>query len=182
MPNRRWTIAGAVLLLAILTLAIGASEKPGNAAVSTGLAIGVAALMRRSFKQLGDRLTDLSEERRNLEAAQSQCVAATGVNNARRDRLARREAEIEREAAAWQAETEARIRKEFEQVRAQDLCSAYFLGAMNERDGKHVNGGAEAAMAQLIDLNSRRRTVPTQDTVRGTGTVTPAMNPASSER
>jgi hypothetical protein len=183
MLNRRWTIAaGAVLLPILLAILLRAGRRPIDLAVESALAIGAAALMRRWFKQLTNRLTDLTEERRELEAAKAQCIAANGVNNARRDRLARREAEVEREVIAHKAEAEARIRREYEAVRAQELCEAYFEGAMNERAGRHSAGIPEQEMARLISLCERRRAVPAQDTTRGHGDVTLPMSPASSER
>lgn len=183
LNRRRWTIAGAVLLPITMAATLWLQHKPVELAINSALVIGVAALVHRWIKQLTTRLTDLGEERRELEEAKAQCIAATGVNNARRDRLARREAEIEREAVEHKAEVEARIRREFEAVRAQELSSAYYEGAMNERNGLHLDhAAAEEAMATLVSLCERRRAVPSQDTARGTGTLAQPMSPASSER
>jgi hypothetical protein len=171
----RWWTGTALLTTVIGTLAIDRIAGPSatlNVTFDTVLAIGVAALIRRWLRELGDRLTDTSEERRQLQDEKAQCHAAAAANNAMRERLRTEAADVQQAAEQKIAEAEVSTRREFEETRAQELCEAYFAGAMNEREGRHTPD-TEGTKADLIILSERRRTVP-RETARGTGTtITP---------
>jgi hypothetical protein len=169
MQARSWAGTGAALVIAIIGAAASTrTTGPATIAIDILLAIGVAALIRRWLQQLGDRLTDTTEERRKLQEDQAKCLAATSANNALRERLRHEAAETQRAAEQQIADATERIRREFEEARTRELCEAYYEGAMNERNGLH-NKDNQAASADLIILSERRRTAPSTEAVRDAG-------------
>ncbi|MCX4751707.1 hypothetical protein OG455_41910 [Kitasatospora sp. NBC_01287] len=133
---------------------------PSGAEISTaivGCTITVLIFIRRWLAHLEEHLTDTTEERRGLAERTAQSQASHMANIAARNRL--RVAAAEEEARNEERLTEAiaDMRDEFENTRAQELCKAYEIGALNERNGIHKEG-VNIPAGSLIYLADRRPT------------------------
>ncbi len=174
--QRRWTIGAEPVLIAIAALvAIGlrAAHHGSDITSDTALAIALGVLTRRWIRLLGNRLTDTEAERRELQERTAQCLAGTFANNALRERLRadaealqkateQRIADAEARADQRIAEETAAVRREFEETRTVELCQAYELGALNEREGIHQKTVRKPS--EVIILSQRRQ--PSAGTAR----------------
>lgn len=182
MRTRRWARVGSALVGALAgTILLRLAGATGSTIlVIIGASITALLFIRRWLTKLGDRLSDVTAERRELAARLAQCQVAEMANLTFRERLRadtaaaeraadERAAEAEMHAEQRIIEFEALLRREYEETRALELVNFYELGAMNERNGAHDKNQTPAG--ELIVLSERRRPPTiTSRTAGGPGT------------
>lgn len=166
MHIRSWSWGRTALAVATvgaitaLVCAVSPDDRATATAIAGSATVGLL-LIRRWLAGLEAQLTDTTEERRRLAEQTAQSHASHMANIAARDRLRTAAAEAETRNAQLLANSIATMRSSFENTRAQDLCEAYELGAMNERNGVHKKPAA--ATGSLIYLADRRRPTEQQE-------------------
>jgi hypothetical protein len=168
MHMRGWGKPGIALGLSAGVILLYTVSTPRDTMAATG-AIAALLAIRSWLTRLGDRLTDATKERKRLADLTAQCLAADMANIADRQRIRIDSVNAERAADERAAEAEAnaerriaeiteKLRREYEETRAVELCKSYLQGATNERSGLHKD--PQAMAGELIILSERRRTAP----------------------